>query len=99
MKTKIKNSKKQTESVTKLVKHALKLTFVPHKKNGYNPHLIRRYGLIAIVFIVIGLQLGYNGAKTGDVLPKIWIRYTHTVFTKWIRWSDSMKNGTIRHRG
>ena len=68
VRTKIKNSKKQTESVTKLVKHALKLTFVPHKKNGYSPHLIRRYGLIAIVFIVIGLQLGYNGAKTGDVL-------------------------------
>ena len=68
MKAKIKNNKKQTKSVKKLVKHALKLTFVPHKNNGYRPHLVRRYGLMAIVFIIIGLQLGYNGTKTGNVL-------------------------------
>jgi len=46
------------------------MAVVPHKKNGYQPHLIRRYGLMAIVFVVIGLQLGYNGATTGNVLGR-----------------------------
>ncbi len=44
------------------------MAVVPHHKNGYRPHLIRGYGLIALAFIVIGIQLGYNGATTGNVL-------------------------------
>ncbi len=46
------------------------MTVVPHKKNGYRPHLIRSYGLAAIVFVVAGLQLGYNVATTGSVLGR-----------------------------
>jgi len=46
------------------------MAVVPHKKNDYRPHLIRRYGIIAIVFVVIGLQMGYNGATTGSVLGR-----------------------------
>lgn len=52
------------------VYRGMRLAIVPHKNNDYRPHLIRRYGLIAIVFIVIGLQLGYNGAQTGNVLGR-----------------------------
>lgn len=52
----------------KRTKRALKLAFIPHKKNSYRPHFIRRYGLVAIIFVVAGLQLGYNAAKTGNFL-------------------------------
>ena len=44
------------------------MAIVPHHKNGYRPHLIRGYGLVALAFAVIGVQLGYNGATTGNVL-------------------------------
>ena len=44
------------------------MVFVPHKKNDYRPHLIRRYGLVAVAFTVVGMQMGYNGALTGRVL-------------------------------
>ncbi|HET8884714.1 MAG TPA: CAP domain-containing protein [Candidatus Saccharimonadales bacterium] len=46
----------------------VKLAVVPHKSNQYRPHLIRRYGLVAIFVGVIGLQLGYNVTTTGTVL-------------------------------
>ena len=70
MKAKTNKSKKQTKSFAGQIKHVLRLAVVPHKKNDYRPHLIRRFGLMAIVFVVIGLQLGYNGAKTGNVLGR-----------------------------
>lgn len=68
MKAKTNKSKKQIKSVVKSVKHDAKLIVVPHKKNGYRPHLIRFSGLVAILIAVIGMQLGYNSAKTGNVL-------------------------------
>ncbi len=68
VKAKTKKSKKQVKSIVRRVKHSVKLAVVPHKKNGFRPHLIRYYGIIAIVFVVFGLQFGYNGAKTGNVL-------------------------------
>jgi hypothetical protein len=68
VKAKTKTSKKKTKSVAGRLKHGIKLAVVPHKKNVFRPHLIRYYGIIAIVFVVVGLQFGYNGAKTGDVL-------------------------------
>lgn len=46
------------------------MAIVPHKKNGYRPHLIRRYGLVAIIFVVAGLQFSYNAATTGNVLGR-----------------------------
>jgi len=71
VKTKTKITKKIVKSnIMGRVKHSLKMAIVPHKKNGYRPHLVRGYGLVAIAFIVIGLQLGYNGAKTGNVLGR-----------------------------
>jgi len=68
VKAKTNNSKTKVKSAVKHVQHAVKLAVVPHKKNGYRPHLIRFYGLLTLIIVVVGLQLGYNGAKTGDVL-------------------------------
>lgn len=68
MQAKTKKGKPQVKSVTQRLKHGVKLAIVPHKNNGFRPHLIRYYGIIAIVSVVIGLQFGYNGAKTGNVL-------------------------------
>ncbi len=68
MKAKTKISKKNKFPTIRRVNDAFKLAFVPHKKNGFRPHLIRYYGIIAIIFVVVGLQFGYNGAKTGNVL-------------------------------
>jgi len=65
---KAKKTNKQIKFVVKRVKNHLKMAIIPHKKNDYRPHLIRSYGLVAIVFVAIGLQLGYNGATTGDIL-------------------------------
>jgi hypothetical protein len=48
----------------------IKLAIIPHKKNGYRPHLVRSHGLVAIAIVVIGLQLGYNSATTGSVLGR-----------------------------
>jgi hypothetical protein len=67
---KTKKAKKVSHSIVKRVKHGIKLAVVPHSKNDYRPHLVRRYGLLAIMFISIGLQLGYNGALTGNVLGR-----------------------------
>lgn len=49
----------------------LSLLFVPHKDNHYRPHLVRRYGLLAIVGLVVGLQFGYNFTQTGSVLGRV----------------------------
>jgi hypothetical protein len=70
VKAKINNNKKLIKSLFKNAKRSVKLAVVPHKNNDYRPHLVRRYGLVAISFIVIGLQLGYNGATTGSVLGR-----------------------------
>lgn len=46
----------------------LKLIFIPGQSNDYRPHLIRRYGLVLIAVVVIGLHLGYeNGLLGGDI--------------------------------
>lgn len=44
------------------------MAFVPHKGNQYRPHLIRRYGILTVLLLVIGVQAGYNFAVTGTVL-------------------------------
>ncbi|MFZ2125426.1 MAG: CAP domain-containing protein [Candidatus Saccharimonadales bacterium] len=62
------NKKLKLKKVIDRASHSLAMMFIPHKKNGYRPHLIRRYGLVAIFFVVLGLQFGYNMAVTGKVL-------------------------------
>ncbi len=44
------------------------MVFIPHKGNQYRPHLIRRYGILTVLLLVIGVQAGYNLAVTGSVL-------------------------------
>lgn len=44
------------------------MAVVPHKKNHFRPHLIRGHGLVAVVVVVVGLQLGYNMLTSGNVL-------------------------------
>jgi hypothetical protein len=67
MKTKKKINKKVVQ-LKKRVNRRIKLTFFPHKANQYRPHIIRRYGLVVVLFLVIGMQAGYNLATTGRVL-------------------------------
>jgi len=65
-------ARKQTFKGLKKLKKQLhrhfKLTFIPHKANQYRPHLIRRYGLVAVLVAGVGLQAGYNVTTTGTVL-------------------------------
>lgn len=65
---KTKQPHKQVVKLNKQVKHQAKLVFVPHKDNQYRPHLIRRYGLLVVLLLVVGIQISYNLATTGQVL-------------------------------
>lgn len=56
------------DRVKVLIRKRIKLLFVPHKGNQYRPHLVRRYGLVAVIMLVVGMQFGYNAATTGHVL-------------------------------
>ena len=71
VKAKTKKKKSATKSIIKLAHRAVKLVVVPHKDNDYRPHLIRRYGIVAIIFVVVGLQFGYNLSTTGNVLGRV----------------------------
>ena len=70
MKAKTKTNKKQITPVFGVMFSALKLMLVPHRANGYRPHIIRSYGIILLLASVIGLSLGYNFVGTGDVLGR-----------------------------
>ncbi len=64
-------NRKQTQFWKRRMKRMQKrlhLLFMPHKHNHYRPHLIRRYGIIAILTAVIGVQVGYNFTQTGTIL-------------------------------
>lgn len=63
--------KSHSKSVAQTAKKHLRLFLVPHKGNDYRPHLIRRYGLMVLLVLVIGLQLVYNLTKTGSVLGRV----------------------------
>ncbi len=44
------------------------LAVLPHGANDYQPHLIRRYGLLAVLFLIVCSQVLYNVSHTGSVL-------------------------------
>ncbi len=48
----------------------IKLALVPHRDNDYQPHLVRRYGLLAVLLIVAGIQVLYNLSPMGAVLSE-----------------------------
>jgi uncharacterized protein YkwD len=52
MPRKIVNKPSAIHRVKRGIKHAV----VPHKGNGYHPHLIRRWGIVAVLSIVASLQ-------------------------------------------
>lgn len=74
MKAKTKRKLVKKKSFIKQAHHkihrGIKLTFIPHAENDYRPHLIRRYGLLVILCLVVGIQFGYNEIKTGKVLGR-----------------------------
>ena len=63
---------KQKQTASKRVKKALhrhiKLALVPHKANQYRPHLIRRYGLVTMLAVIVLAQVFYNFSTSGTVL-------------------------------
>lgn len=52
------------------VKRGVKHTVVPHKGNDYHPHLIRRWGIVAVLLIVALLQIIPHHAGHQSVLGK-----------------------------
>lgn len=66
VKTKQKQMKKPS-TVRARVSHHAKRVFVPHKVNGYRPHLIRVHGLIAVLIIAVLAQITYSVSTVGDL--------------------------------
>lgn len=46
----------------------VRLAVVPHRANQYRPHVVRRYGIVAILVAIIALQGAYNSISHGNVL-------------------------------
>jgi len=68
VKAKQKNTKKQQPATVRAkVSHHAKRVFVPHKANGYRPHLIRAHGLIAVLIIAIVAQVAYSVSTSGNL--------------------------------
>ena len=44
------------------------LCLLPQRANDYQPYLIRRYGLVFVVLLAVGIQLLYNVRQTGSIL-------------------------------
>jgi hypothetical protein len=65
---KAKQKKTLLKKLNEQLRRRIKLTFVPHHANQYQPHLIRRYGIAILLIGIIGAQLGYNFSTTGTVL-------------------------------
>lgn len=62
---------KQTKKLArwrKNIRRHIKLAVVPHGANQYRPHLIRRYGIAAVLIAIIAIQAGYNLTSTGTIL-------------------------------
>lgn len=60
-------ARKQKHSLVYRIQHHAKQALVPHKGNHYRPHAVRRYGLLVVFILVVGL-CGYTVASSGDVL-------------------------------
>lgn len=61
-------TKHRLHTVRKRVNKRVKLAIVPHKANQYRPHAIRRYGIVAVIALVLVVQGLYNGTHSGNVL-------------------------------
>lgn len=47
------------------------MAVVPKRENQYRPLAIRRFGLMLVLAVAIGLQFGYNFTQTGSVLGRV----------------------------
>jgi len=65
VKTKQKQIKKPQTVHAKVVHHAKRI-LVPHKGNGFRPHLIRMHGLVAVLLIAVLAQTVYSISTTGN---------------------------------
>lgn len=57
-------TKKQKTLKTRALTH-VKHVVVPHKGNGFKPHLIRPIGVAASIILVLAIQFIYHGISTG----------------------------------
>ena len=64
---KINQKKQNKKSAVHQIKNVIKLAIIPHADNDYRPHLVRRYGLIAILFFTIIMQYGAAYAQTSTI--------------------------------
>lgn len=60
--------KNKNQSLQKPMRRRVKLAVIPNEANEYRPHLIRRYGLLFVLLLVIGVQAVYNFNIGGSVL-------------------------------
>lgn len=70
----VQMAKKQTQlwkRRLKRIRRRMHLWMVPHQHNHYRPHLVRRYGLLVVIAVAVGLQFGYNYTHTGSVLGRV----------------------------
>ena len=61
--------RKYIRPVLKCAVGVAKLAVIPHRENDYRPHIIRRYGLILIILVTVGLFFNFNDT-TGNVLGR-----------------------------
>ena len=66
-----KKQKQLWQRRIKRFKKRLHLLLVPQRDNYYRPHLVRRYGLLVVLALAIGLQFGHNYTQTGSVLGRV----------------------------
>lgn len=59
--------------VSNKVRHHAKKTLVPHKDNNFMPHILRWYGLVAVLVLALLMQIGYGYLTAGklEVLGRV----------------------------
>lgn len=63
-----KKSTSTKKADIKKIHHRVKLALIPHHKNQFRPHLTRRYGILAVLFLVVGVQIGSALSNSTAVL-------------------------------
>ena len=67
-------TKKSTSDIKQRIRRSRQrtaLAFVPKPENQFRPFLIRRLGLVMVIAIAFGIQIGYNFSHTGSVLGQV----------------------------
>lgn len=70
----MKTKQKRTKNTNNLTVHSyLKHVLVPHKGNGYRPHLVRLHGVTAVLVLALAMQLVYGFFSSGrlEVLGRV----------------------------